>query len=54
MRGAVERTSAWMSSFGPLRRSTDRFIAHRLAQIALAVALIATLELIKWAGRWNT
>jgi transposase len=53
MRWAVERTNSWLSNFGQLRRNTDRFIAHRLAQYALAVALIIAIKLIKWADRWN-
>ena len=37
-----------------LRRNTDRFSAHRLAQFALAVALIITVKLVKWAKRWDS
>jgi len=48
----VERTNSWLSNFGQLRRNTDRFNAHRLAQFALAVALIITVKLVKWAKRW--
>ena len=53
MRWPVERTNSWLSNFGQLRRNTDRFIHQRLAQFALAVALIITVKLIKWADRWN-
>lgn len=53
MRWPVERTNSWLSNFGQLRRNTDRFPAHRLGQIALAVALILTVKLVKWAKRWN-
>jgi hypothetical protein len=53
MRWPVERTNSWLSNFGQLRRNTDRFPAQRLGQIALAVALILTVKLIKWAKRWN-
>ena len=53
MRWPVERTNSWMSNFGQLRRNTDRFIHHRLDQIALAVALVITIKLVKWADRWN-
>jgi transposase len=53
MRWPVERTNSWLSNFGQLRRNTDRFSAHRLAQLALAVALIITVKLIKWAKRWD-
>jgi hypothetical protein len=36
-----------------LRRNTDRFVIQRLAEIALAVALILTVKLVKWADRWG-
>ena len=54
LRWPVERTNSWLSNFGQLRRNTDRFIAHRLAQFALAVALIITVKLVKWARRWES
>ena len=53
LRWPIERTNSWLSNFGQLRRNTDRFIRHRLAQLALAVALILTVKLVKWAERWN-
>jgi transposase len=53
LRWAVERTNSWFSNFGQLRRNTDRRTVHRLAQIALAVALIVTVKLVKWARRWS-
>jgi transposase len=53
LRWPIERSNSWLSNFGQLRRNTDRFIPHRLAQIALAVALIITIKLVKWAARWN-
>jgi transposase len=53
LRWAVERTNSWFSNFGQLRRNTDRRVIHRLAQIALAVTLILTVKLLKWADRWN-
>ena len=53
MRWPVERTNSWFSNFGQLRRNTDRFTVQRLGQIALAIALILTVKLIKWAKRWN-
>ena len=40
-------------NFDQLRRNTDRFNSHRLAQFALAVALIITVKLVKWANRWE-
>jgi IS5 family transposase len=48
LRWPVERTNSWRSNFGQLRRNTDRFTTHRLAQFALAVALIITVKLVKW------
>ena len=49
----VERTNSSMSNFGQLRRNTDRLIHHRLDQIALAVALVIAVELVKSADRWS-
>ena len=54
LRWPVERTNSWLSNFGQLRRNTDRFTAHRLAQFALAIALIITVKLVKWAKRWDS
>ena len=53
LRWPVERTNSWLSNFGQLRRNTDRFTAQRLGQIALAVTLILTIKLVKWAKRWS-
>lgn len=53
LRWPVERTNSWLSNFGQLRRNTDRTIAQRLGQFALAVTLILTVKLTKWADRWN-
>ena len=53
MRWAIERTNSWLSNFGQLRRNTDRKPRHRLAQLALAIALIITVKLIKWRNRWS-
>lgn len=53
MRWPVERTNSWLSNFGQLRRNTDRFIHQRLDQLALAIALVITIKLIKWADRWS-
>lgn len=53
LRWPVERTNSWLSNFGQLRRNTDRLISQRLGQIALAIALILTVKLVKWAKRWN-
>ncbi|MFH5824759.1 IS5 family transposase [Georgenia sp. AZ-5] len=54
LRWPVERTNSWFTNFGQLRRNTDRYEHQRLGQIALAVALILTVKLTKWAKRWNT
>jgi transposase len=53
MRWPVERTNSWMSNYGQLRRNTDRFIHHRLDQLALAIAAVITIKLVKWADRWS-
>ena len=53
MRWSVERTNSWLSNFGQLRRNTDRQPKHRLAQLALAIALIITAKLIDWRNRWS-
>jgi transposase len=54
LRWPVERTNSWLSNFGQMRRNTDRFTAHRLAQFALTVALIITVKLVKWSKRWGS
>jgi len=53
MRWPIERTNSRLSNFGQLRRNTDRRVAHRLAQLALAVALLITAKLIDWQHRWS-
>ena len=53
LRWPVERTNSWLSNFGQLRRNTDRHTVQRLAQLALAITLIITVKLVKWANRWN-
>jgi transposase len=53
LRWPVERTNSWLSNFGQLRRNTDRKVVHRLAQFALAVALLLTAKLIDWRNRWS-
>ncbi len=52
-RWPIERTNSWLSNFGQLRRNTDRRPQHRLAQIALAIALLITAKLIDWRDRWS-
>lgn len=53
LRWPVERTNSWLSNFGQLRRNTDRRTIHRLAQFALAVAVLLTAKLIDWRNRWS-
>ena len=53
LRSTVERANSWLSNYGQLRRNTDRRPEHRLAQIALAVALIITTKLIDHRDRWQ-
>lgn len=53
MRWTIERTNSWLSNFGQLRRSTDRNTKARLGQLALAIAVIITIKLFKWADRWT-
>ena len=53
LRWAIERTNSWLSNYGQLRRNTDRRPRHRLAQLALAIALILTAKLIDWRNRWS-
>ncbi len=53
LRWTVERTNSWLSNYGQLRPNTDRRTEHRLAQLALAVALIITTKLIDHHDRWQ-
>ncbi len=53
MRWPIERTNSWLANYGHLRRSTDLRIIHRLAQIALTVAVLLTAKLIDWRNRWT-
>lgn len=53
LRWPVERTNSWLSNFGQLRRNTDREIAHRLAQLAIAVVVLLVAKLIDWRNRWD-
>ena len=53
LRWPVERTNSWLSNFGQLRRNTDRRIVHRLAQLAIAVAVLLVAKLIDWRNRWD-
>ncbi len=53
LRWPVERTNSWLSNYGQLRRNTDRKTIHRLAQLALAIAVLLTAKLIDWRNRWS-
>jgi transposase len=53
LRWPVERTNSWLTNFGQLRRNTDREPDHRTAALELAIALIITVKLVKWANRWQ-
>ncbi len=53
LRWTVERSNSWLSNYGQLRRNTDRRTEHRLAQLALTVALIITIKLIDHRNRWQ-
>jgi hypothetical protein len=44
LHGVQERTNSWQSDYGQLRGTTDRRTVHRLAQLALAVALLLTAK----------
>lgn len=45
-RWPVERTNAWLTNFGQLRRATDRRLVDRDAWMALAVVLILVTKLV--------
>jgi transposase len=53
LRWPIERTNAWLSNFGQLRRNTDRRVGHRLAQLALAIVILLTAKLLDWRDRWS-
>ena len=53
LRWPVERTNSQLSNSGQLRRNTDRCPQHRLAQLALATALLICAKLIDWRNRWQ-
>ena len=53
LRWPVERTNSSLSNFGQLRRNTDRYPHHRLAQLALAIVLLICIKLIDWRNRWS-
>lgn len=53
LRWPVERTNSWLSNFGQLRRNTDWWSTHRLAQLALAITFLLTAKLVDWRNRWS-
>ena len=53
LRWPVERTNSRLSNSGQLRPNTDRRPHHRLAQLALAIALLICTRLIDWRNRWS-
>jgi transposase len=53
LRWPVERTNSWLTNFGQLRRNTDRHPDQRGAALELAITLIITVKLVKWADRWQ-
>ena len=50
---ARRTTNSWLSNYGRLFTNVDRRVLHRLVQFALAIVLILTIKLVKWAGRRN-
>lgn len=53
MRWPIERTNSWLANYGQLRRNTDLRTIHRMAQIALTIAVLLTAKLIDWRNRWT-
>lgn len=51
VRWRVERANSWMSNFGQLRRSTERRVLHREANLDLAIAIILIHKLVEWSRR---
>jgi hypothetical protein len=49
----LERTNSWLSTYGQMRRNTDRKVSHRLSQLALAIAVVLTAKVIDWRNRWS-
>ena len=47
------RTAVGCRTGGQLRRNTDRYPHHRLAQLALAIVLLICIKLIDWRNRWS-
>jgi transposase len=53
LRWPVERTNAWLSNYGTLRRNNDRTTVHRRAALAFAIIFIITAKLLDWRTRWS-
>lgn len=53
MRWSIERTYSWLSNYGQLRLNTNCWPRHRLARLALTIALLRTAKLIDWRDRWS-
>ena len=53
LRWPVERTNSSLSNLGQLRRNTDRYPHHRLAQLALAIVLLICIKPIDWRNCWS-
>ena len=53
LRRPVERTNSWLWNCGQMHRNTDRGLRHRLAQLALVIAVIITVKLIDLRNRWS-
>jgi transposase len=50
VRWRIERANSWMANFGQLRRSTERRVLHREANLDLAIAIILTNKLVIWSN----
>ncbi|MCB1256836.1 MAG: IS5 family transposase [Microthrixaceae bacterium] len=53
LRWVVEATNSWWSSYGQLRRNTDRFKHHRYTALSLATVILMAGRLIDYHNRWN-
>jgi hypothetical protein len=53
LRWPMERINSWPSSFGDLRRNTDRRSVHRLAQLSLVAVRLLTAKLVDRRNRWS-
>jgi transposase len=53
LRWVVEATNTWWSSYGQLRRNTDRRARHRHAALCLATVVLIVGRLHTWRDRWS-